>query len=624
MEFRILGPLEVVDDHRELRLGPAKEQSVLAVLLLHANEVVSREQLIDSLWGESPPASAVKAVNVYVSQLRKTLAQNGTDPIATRSPGYLLEIQPERLDAARFERLVADARARAEAGEPEAAVRLFSEALSLWRGQALTGLDLESDARNEVEHLEDLRTSALLDRIDCRLTLGHDEELVGELERVVAQHPLRERPRAQLMLALYRSGRQADALRAYQQARETLVDELGLEPSPALQRLERGILNHDPALETPAGFSRAREDSAPAPSSARQPLPRPPVWPLRLRRRTRIALAVTLVLAGAISAAFALLGNGSHGLASLPPNSIGTIDPSSNEITGRISVPAEPDAIAVGDSLVWFTNGNQQTVTLLDPRTRTIVRTVGVDEIRSGLTVLGGAAWLVEPTPFNDVERISPASATAQQIRIPPPAGLKFVGTGAKPTERAGCYENGVVTSTGGGVWFLCSGDDTLGSVDPATNRLSVASYKGSGVTRGITGVDGRLWIIDGDTVVEFNPTTKAVEQTVTGLSAPAGITSGGGSVWVTNRDSGVVSRIRLAGPGLQATVTTIPVGKGPDAIAYGDDAVWVANTDSRTISRIDPKTSRVTATIKIGSVPVGIAFGAGRVWVTTNSPVTA
>lgn len=148
--------------------------------------------------------------------------------------------------------------------------------------------------------------------------------------------------------------------------------------------------------------------------------------------------------------------------------------------------------------------------------------------------------------------------------------------------------------------------------------------YRGSGATGAITAADGRLWIIDGDTVDAFNPTTNTVEQTVTGLSSPVGITSGGNSVWVTNRDSGVVARIRLAGPGLQGSVTTIPVGKGPDAIAYGDGAVWVANTDSRTISRIDPRTSRVTATIKIGSVPVGIAFGAGHVWVTTNAPVTA
>src|SRR5262249_15068069 len=186
MEFRILGPLEVVNEHHELRIGPAKEQGVLAVLLLYANEVVSREQLIDSLWGESPPASAIKAVNVYVSQLRKTLAQNGTDPIATRSPGYMLEVQPEQLDAARFERLVDKCRECVSVREPEAAALLFSEALSLWRGPALTGLELESDARNEVERLDGLRTSALLDRIDCQLTLGHDEDLVGELERVTA------------------------------------------------------------------------------------------------------------------------------------------------------------------------------------------------------------------------------------------------------------------------------------------------------------------------------------------------------------------------------------------------------------------------------------------------------
>jgi predicted ATPase/DNA-binding SARP family transcriptional activator len=267
VEFRILGPLQVLDGGRELPLGSPKERALLAVLLLHAGAVVSRDRLIEELWGGSPPPTAGKALNVHVSQLRKTLAGDGDEPIATRPPGYALRLDPGRFDAARFERDVAEAHERAAAGEIESACALLGDALALWRGPALDGIELESTARNEVGRLEELRLTAQMDRIDCDLGLGRHDQIVGELEVLVAEHPLRERLRGQLMLALYRAGRQADALRAYQEARLMLVEELGLEPSLPLQRLERGILGHDPALEMPAGVSQA----APARGSHRPP-----------------------------------------------------------------------------------------------------------------------------------------------------------------------------------------------------------------------------------------------------------------------------------------------------------------------------------------------------------------
>jgi len=261
VEYRILGPLEVVDEGEPVPLGRPKERLALAVLLLHANEFVSRERLIDELWGESPPPTARKAVNVYVSQLRKVLARNGLDPIATADGGYRLEVDAERLDTARLQQLLATARERAAAGELEAGAELLREALTLWRGPTLAGLLLESHGRDEVAQLDELRLTALMDRIDCDLALGRHEEVLSELHVLVGEHPLRERLRAQLMLALYRAGRQADALEAYQQAREVLVEELGIEPSPGLQRLQKGILSQDEALELPAGIA-APSDAA--------------------------------------------------------------------------------------------------------------------------------------------------------------------------------------------------------------------------------------------------------------------------------------------------------------------------------------------------------------------------
>ena len=253
MEYRILGPLEVVEDGQQVALGTLKERLVLGVLLLHANEFVSRERLIDDLWGEAPPPTARKAVNVYVSKLRKALSLAGADPISTASGGYRLIVEPERLDASRMQGLVAEARDCVAEGELETAAQRFQEALSLWRGPTLAGLQLESRGRDEVAQLDELRLAALMDRIDCDLALGRHEQTLGELGVLVREHPLRERLRAQQMLALYRADRQADALDAYQQARQTLTEELGIEPSESLQRLQQAILQHDPALEVPAG-----------------------------------------------------------------------------------------------------------------------------------------------------------------------------------------------------------------------------------------------------------------------------------------------------------------------------------------------------------------------------------
>jgi len=250
MEFRILGPLEVREAGRVLRLGGSKQRALLASLLLHANEVVSRDRLSDELWGTSPPNTAPTALQVYVSQLRKAL---GRDLILTQPPGYLIRVSDGELDLHRFERLVATAQAE----EPVQAARLLREGLALWRGAPLAELG-DSFARAERARLEEQRLAALEQRIEAELALGRHAELVPELEGLVLEQPLRERLRGQLMLALYRCGRQADALEVYRSGRRLLAEELGLKPDDELQRLERAILNHDPSLESPvvAGVER--------------------------------------------------------------------------------------------------------------------------------------------------------------------------------------------------------------------------------------------------------------------------------------------------------------------------------------------------------------------------------
>lgn len=262
MDFRILGPLEVRDGSRPLALGGGRQRALLAILLLHRNEVVSTDRLIDELWGESPPLGARKTLRAYVSRLRRAIGASGasaatsgdSEPnpghgvLLTRGHGYVLEIEPGELDLHTFEWLVRKGRHAAETGNPTQAAILLREADSLWRGRPLADLEFEPFARVEVRRLEDLRLEAVEDRIDADLVLGRHATLCPELEALAAEHPVRERLHAQLMLALYRSGRQAEALEAYQRTRTRLSEELGLEPGHRLRSLQAQILNQDPSL----------------------------------------------------------------------------------------------------------------------------------------------------------------------------------------------------------------------------------------------------------------------------------------------------------------------------------------------------------------------------------------
>jgi DNA-binding SARP family transcriptional activator len=253
MEFRILGPLEVWSDGQRVPVTAAKQRTLLATLLLRAGRVVAADELIDGLWDERPPTTARKTLHNYVHRLRAVLAHGASSPpmLLTQPPGYLLNLRDAELDLHRFEELVDQARLAAAGDDAESAAEQLRQALSLWRGPALADVASET-LRTEAAWLEERRLAAVEARIDAELGLGRHAELVGELEALVALHPLRERFCGQLMLALYRCGRQVDALGAYRAARKMLAEEFGVEPAPYLQRLERAILAADPSLAAPA------------------------------------------------------------------------------------------------------------------------------------------------------------------------------------------------------------------------------------------------------------------------------------------------------------------------------------------------------------------------------------
>jgi DNA-binding SARP family transcriptional activator len=296
MDFRILGPVEALYGGRLVRLGGSKQRALLALFLLHANETLSTDRLIDELWGQHPPATAAKTVQVHISRLRKALAGGEGDGsagvVVTREHGYELELDPERLDAHRFERLVAEGRSELAAGRPERAASVLEGALSLWRGPPMADLAYEPFAQREIARLDDLRAAALEQLVEAQLALGAHAELVGQLATLIGEHPYRERLRAQLMLALYRCDRQADALQAYQDARKEMVEELGIEPGERLRELERAILAQDPGLHLAASEEPAAAAEEAQPKAGGDLVPEPVA---REVRKTVTAVCVALV-----------------------------------------------------------------------------------------------------------------------------------------------------------------------------------------------------------------------------------------------------------------------------------------------------------------------------------------
>jgi len=252
MDYRILGPFEAFDGERELSLGGARQRAVLALLLLRANEALTRDVIVDELWGDQPPQTVGKVLQNCISALRKELP-GGVDTLRTVGSAYVLQLAPGELDRDRFERGLAEGRAALAAAELEVAAERLTTALGLWRGAPLGDFAYEQFAQDEIARLEELHVSAVEDRIEADLGLGRHSEVIPEVEALVGRQPLRERLRGQLMLALYRSGRQAEALGAYRDARRTLLGELGIEPTRALQQLEQAILAQDPALDLEGG-----------------------------------------------------------------------------------------------------------------------------------------------------------------------------------------------------------------------------------------------------------------------------------------------------------------------------------------------------------------------------------
>lgn len=592
MDYRILGPPEVLAGDRPVDLGGQKQRAVLAILLLHANEPVSVDSLVDGVWGERPPATAVKTTQGYIARLRRALEQgepktegSSNGMLITRGHGYLLRVEPGELDIDRFRALVEQGRRALAAAEAAQAAGALRAGLELWRGPALADFTYEPFAQAAIALAEELHLGAIEERVEADLALGRHRELVGELQALVEQHPLRERLRGQLMLALYRCGRQAEALQAFQEYRRTLSERVGLDPSPALRQLEESILKRDPSLEPRSG------NGAPAGIIEASRLPTRERVDRRGWRVVVGSLAlVAFVLAGVLVAS-SLGGAAPRSL--IAPDSVGAISPSGGVVSSDVPVASSPSAMASGPGALWVSNYNAGTVSRIDPTTRALVQTISAGQTPSGIAVGAGAAWVANYI-VGTVSRIDP---TVNRV-------VQTIPVGNSPT--------GVAVGFGS-VWVTNSSDGTLTRINAVTGVPGKPIALGGDPT-GVAVGFGAVWVSDAadSRVLEIDPSTNRVTQPIDVGAGPGAIAVGYGSVWVANSLAETVSRIN---PQTSQVAATIPVGDQPDAVAAGAGGVWVANEFANSVARIDPATDSPARTIAVANPPTALAISNGLLW---------
>jgi DNA-binding SARP family transcriptional activator/DNA-binding beta-propeller fold protein YncE len=604
MEYRILGPLEVAEDDREIALGRGRQRSLLVLLLLHANEVVSSERLIDELWGDAPPPTAAKTVQVYVSQLRKSLRNGDAEgPLLTRGSGYVLRIAPGELDLHRFERALADGRRALDADTPDEAAEALREGLALWRGPPLADFAYEPFAQAEIARLEELRLAAIEQRVEADLELGRHAELVGELETLVAEHPLREGLRGQLMLALYRCDRQAEALEAYRRGRHLLIEELGIEPSSSLRELHEQILAQDPALGAAARQRRPPRRRRPAPAAvARNP------------RALMVAGAGLLAAVLSVAAIQIVLADSGPKRPAVPLtfSALAAVAPSGGSVDAAVALPGV-GRVAVAGGLVWVGGDDSRTVSAVDPRTHRLVRTVPTGLFPSDIAAGGGSVWVVDGSRGR-VARIEPDYGTTGEP-------LRFRPAGDQPADRYGPDPTSIAADEHG-AWITDGGTRLLRA------RPDGAALEPIPVGRSLVGVAtgaGGVWAISGEAaeVLRIDPRTGAVTMRLPIVDAPQlesafpiAVAAGGDFVWVLNANTGSVTKID---PRTRSIVSTITVGieRAPAELAADAAALWVANEDG-SLARVDAISEEVRF-FDVGRMLRDVAVGEGGVWATNR-----
>jgi ABC-type transport system substrate-binding protein/DNA-binding SARP family transcriptional activator/streptogramin lyase len=585
VEFRILGPLEVRADGLPVPIGGPRQRALLALLLLNADRAVSRDQLIDELVADGASENVDHVLNVQISRLRKTLAAHpdGAERIIVNPPGYLLHVRAGELDLHRFEGLVADGRRALEAGEVERAAETFRAAEALWRGRPLADLEFEPFAKLEIERLEELRLAVVEERIDVELDLGRHARLVPELERLVAEHPLRERLRGQQMLALYRSGRQVAALETFRAARTLLSDELGLDPSPQLRELERAILRHQDV--------NGPESASHAPAAATAPAERRRAVSLRSRRDVLAIVGAIGICVAAGAVALMLTTGSSARPHPTGGDAVALVSADRAALKAVIPLRAAPTAMTTGFGSLWVAEGEADRVVRVDPRHRNILDTTQVGRGPSELAAGAGSVWAVNSLN-GTVSRVDPGSDTVTQT----------IMVGSDPD---------AIAIAGGSVWVASHSDGTIQRIDPATGRVHRPVRTGLGPSSLAAG-DGSLWVANdaSGTVVRLSPATAKVVDTIHVGDAPSALAADKHGVWVLDRLDSTVSRLD---PETDRVESTIPLTGDPTSLLVSSGAAWVADANG-TVRDLDAS-GEERASAQAGHSAVTLAADNG-IWV--------
>ena len=585
---------------------------MLALLVLEANRVVSMDRLAEDVWGGDPPEGWATTLQTYVFHLRRALEPDRARGVSggvlvTRNHGYLLFVNREHLDAALFQDGFTAGRAALEAGRYTEAAETLREALALWRSPVLADLADYAFIRPEAARLEELRLAALEARIDADLALGRHDVLTAELEHLVAEHPLRERLYGQLMLALYRCGRQAEALAAYRRARDMLAGELGIDPGEPLRHLHGSVLAHDPALDWSDGHETVGEvhpadAGSPGPSPAPQPRrPRPTPaghvlgWGKRRGHRLLVAGLALVVIAAAAIVVVARPGAG--GPAGLPDNTVGLIDSGGARVGAAVSV-GSPAGLAYGDGSVWVVNGTEGTVSRINPATHAVVDQIPVGSAPSAVAVTRENVWVTNSGDGT----VSQINTTANTVVQSTPVGNVPVAIASGPS----------------GVWVTNSGDDTVNRINPSTGKVTRTVQVG-GHPDGIAVGPDAVWVANGEdgTVTRIDPATGQPSGPLPVGSGPAAIAVTPAAVWVANSLDQTVMKID---PATDRVTDIIPVHDGPGAIVATKDALWVSDEFDATLDRIDLRSGEITRSVFVGSSPHGLAATPSGVWVAARA----
>ncbi len=644
----MLGLLVVQRDGREIQIGAAKQRAILTLLLLRRGELVPTETLVEELWKGHPPASAVKAVQVYVSHLRKAL---GEGVVETRPGGYVLRVEDADVDADRFEELLARGRTLLSEGNAHDACVTLQEALALWRGPPLPEFRFDDFARDETGRLEKLRLVAQEDRIQADLALGRQAQVVPELETLIRDHPLRERLRELLMLALYRAGRQADALAAYQDARSALLDEFGLDPSLPLQELERAILRHDPALDAPVPqVILASEESA---------LHRGTVTFLftsiedvtGLLKRLGPSYSELLDAYGRIleeaaanhdgrevdnqaDSLFFAFARANEAVAAGVAAELAVAEhawPGGVEVRVRMGIHTGEPSVGRGRyhgldvhraaQIGAVARGGQ---ILLSNTTRELA-----DDLPSGVSIRDLGSYQLKgidhperlyqleveglPNVFSAPEADRAKTSRRQRRPLLLGAGLAVALIAALLAVTLGY--------SGSAHSLARLNPDSAGAIDPKNNHLVSAVAVGSGPGKVASGFES-VWVVNeyASTISRIDPVSGTSQDTIHVDADPTAIAIDRGSVWVTSSGTRQLDRIN---PQTQTVVQRTGLGNGPSGIAVSPGALWVTNRLDDTVTEIDAATGKSRRTFVSGTGPSDIAYGLGALWITNEPDAT-